>query len=485
MTKLVAKSKEKQASGAPATPPAAQKPPETPHSAPPGVPVTPPVTPPAEPQKLTELLGKALKFTQKPAVTTPPAQPATPPAAPAAPAAPEPPAPPEPPAGKKGTKVKKPAPQVDPVAVATAAATAATETAMRAIHSSAPPAKPAPLDNLSDDDKRDYEVALHLATMDPRYSDAPKIILEHVQRAEDYANRWEAANPGKEFDPKDEAHDEFFATLQRPWTANDFNEAKIDLSAEKKHAKFKQEQEVSLQGLHRDQARMELAPVVDRKFNDVTVELAKAVGDDVHKALTTAGWDALHKTDPVTAQVLATTLNQLHPFVQAAIEIDDARRRIPVDVKGDPAHAHWNTVVSTGEAGLVGQQLEDGRIFAKRADYVRMNPSQQAQHWFLTTDMIIQGAMDYAADQVKMVAKAQKENLKKLGFVRQEEIAAPGGVTPPTPAPVPPTTTPPAPAPDKPVSPTVGAGPKIDDTAGPPKTGEAALMQQISRILQR
>jgi hypothetical protein len=142
-------------------------------------------------------------------------------------------------------------------------------------------------------------------------------------------------------------------------------------------------------------------------------------------------------------------------------------------------------VVSTGEARLVGQQSDDGRMFARRADYVRMNPSQQAAHWYLTTDMIIKGALEYAADQVKIVSQKQKERLKSLGFVRQEPAAAPAGgsVAPQgaanTHAP------PPAPAADKPVSPTVGSGAKIDDTGGAAKSGEAALMQQISGILFR
>lgn len=354
---------------------------------------------------------------------------------------------------------------------------------MRSIQSSATPPKPSPVDNLSDDDRRDYEVATHLASLDTRYADAPKIILDHVARAEDYAARWEAAHPGKEFNASDDEHDDFFSTLQRPWTANDFQEAKTDLAAEKKLKKFKDEQAGSLQGLHRDQAHMELAPAVERKFNETTTELAKAVGDDIHKILTTAGWDGLHKSDPVTAQVLGKTLEQMHPFIEAAIEIDDPRQRVPVDLRNNPAHQHWNNVVSTGEARLTGQQLEDGRVFARRADYVRMTPAQQAAHWYLTTDMIIQGALEYAADQVKIVSQAQKDQLKSLGFVRQDPNGAASGATPPTPAPSAQPALPPAPAAEKPISPTVGSGAKIDDTTVPPKTGEAALMQQISGIL--
>lgn len=484
MSKLVARSREKNAAGTPPTLPAATKPPETPPSTPPATPPATPETPPGEPPKLANLLGKALKFTQKPAPTTPPAAPATPPAAPAAPPA-TPPAAAVPPAEvKKPAKGKKPSPApVDATAMASAAATAATEAAMRAIQSTAPP-KPTPLDNLSDDDRRDYEVAEHLAKIDPRFADAPKIVLDHITRAEEYAARWEAANPGKEFDASSEDHDEFFSTLQRPWSPHDFNEAKIDLAAEKKLAKFREQQDTSLQSIHQDQAHIELAPVVERKFGDVTVQLAKAVGDDVHALLTTKGWEELHKSDPVTAQVLATTLDQMHPFIEAAIEIDDPKLRVKVDIQ-KPAHAQWNNVVSVGEARLVGTQLEDGRIFAKRADYVKMKPAQQANHWYLTTDMIIQGAMDYAAEQVKLVAESQKERLKQLGFTRQAPAAPPAGGTPPTPPPVTPPPNPPAAGAVKPTSPTVGAGPKIGDGGDAPKSSEAALMKQISGILHR
>lgn len=406
-----------------------------------------------------------------------PAQPASPAAAPAAP--------PEPAPAKKAAKGKKTAAPIDATAVASAAATAATEAAVRVIQSTPAQPKAGPSDNLSDEDKRDYEVAAHLASLDPRYADAPKIILDHITRAEDYAARWEAANPGKEFNVNDDEHDDFFATLQRPWTVNDFNEARIDLAAEKKLKKFQDEQQGSMQGLHRDQARMELAPAVDRKFNDATTDLAKAVGDDIHKVLTTEGWDGLHKTDPVTAQVLATTLDQMHPFIQAAIEIDDPRQRVPLDVAKDPAHAQWNRVVTVGEASLTGEQDEQGRIFARRSDYLRMSPAQQATHWYLTTEMIIKGALDYAADQVVTVSKAQKDRLASLGFVRQTPAAAAGAATPPTPAAVPPPAAAAVSAAEKPISPSVGSGAKIDDAGGAAKTGDAALLQKMSDILFR
>jgi hypothetical protein len=276
--------------------------------------------------------------------------------------------------------------------------------------------------------------------------------------------------------------------LQRPWSANDFRQAEIDLAADKKISKFKEEQDTSLGELHQDNARVELAPVVDRKFTEATTTLAKLVGDDIHQTLTSGGWDALHAKDPVTAEVMAATLNLMHPFIEATIQIDDPRGRVRIDLR-NPAHAQWNQAVTVGEASLVGTALEDGRMFAKRADYARMTPAQQSAHWFLSTDMIVQGALDYAAGQVKTVADQRKNRLKSLGYVRQEPgqaAAAPGdGGTQATSSPAPPAPAAIPPNADKPQSPSVGSGAKIDDKGGAPKTSEAALMQQLHGILFR
>lgn len=483
MTQVVNRSRDKHAQDAKKEADGGSKPPEkdpkTPDPAPAG---TTPATP-AEPPKLTDLLGSALRYGSKGAPKPPAPPPAAAPPAAAAPATP----PAEPPAPvKKGAKGKKPA--LDTAAIVTAATTAATEAALRTVGAAAAPAAtPDPLEHLADEDRRDIEIATHLAKMDPRYKDAPQILLGQLQQAEDYASRWEAANPGKMFDPKDEEHNEFYAGMRRPWSDAEFDDARVDLRAERKVEQGRKEQSEAIAGTQADVARMELAPAVDQAFTKATLDVAKLVGDEVHGALTKGGWDELHKADPVLTQVLAETLSQVHPFVEAAIQIDDPRQRIRIDPK-NPAHAQWNHVVNTGEAALVGHRLDDGRVFARRADYARMTPAQQRQHWFLTTDDIIQGALDFAAKQVKATTEATKNRLTSMGFVRQN--GAPAAAAPAAPAPnaTPPAPPAPAPAPaagvEKPVSPTVGGGAKIDDTGGAPKSKEAQLLHLMSQTLR-
>lgn len=486
MSRLVSQSRNKNEAGATATPPAPPKAPETPPPAAPPAP-TPPAPP--EPPRLTDLLQKSLRFGSKGAPKTetpdPAAAPATPPPPAAPPAAPTT-TPPEPPPKPKKPRKVAPAP-IDPAAIVTAATTAATEAAVRAVASTTPPAAK-PQDNLTEEDRHDYEVAEFMAKSDPRYRDAPKIILEQVRTAEEYASRWEAANPGKAFDPKDDEHNEFYERQQRPWSDREFRKAEAKMENAEDNEARDAETNKRMAALEADNARLELGPRIEQSFGEATAEMAKLVGGEIHKTLTTGGWDALHQQDPVTAQVLAGALNEIHPFVEAAIQIDDPRQRIRLE-RNNPVHQQWASVVNTGEARLVGVQSEDGRMFAKRADYVRMKPEQAALHWYLTTEMIIQGAVEYAAEQVKTLSEKHKKRLESLGYVRQTAPpAVPSGGGNGTPATPPPPNPPPMGVPtggEKPVSPTVGSGAKIDDTGGAPRSGETALIKEITNILFR
>lgn len=472
MSQIVARSKAK-AEGKPVDPP---KSPDPAPSEPPKEPSKAGSTPPA---RLNDLIGKALKM-RPTEVQKAPDPPVTPPIpTPEPPATSEPPAEPTASPAKKPTKTKKPAPEIDPVAVAREAATAATEAALRAIPKEPAKATIDPLEGLTDDDKRDYEVAQHLAKLDPRFKDAPEIIISNLKKAESYAEQWEAANPGKQFDPNDDEHDEFFAGIKTPWTQSQFQNAAIDLLAEKKTAKLRDEQNERLRGVEAASARAVLKPIVDQHFSATTIAMAKALGDEVAKTLETEGWNGLAEHDPVLAQVMGATMQQMHPFIEAAVHIDDPR--IGLD-KNDPMHQQWSVVVQQGEAMAQGMRDDQGRLFARRADYARMTPAERARHWYLTTDHIIQGALEFAAEQVQKITESQKQQLEKLGFKR--EVKAKTGTTVTQTKDTTPVVPPAVPA-DKPVSPSVGSGAKIDAQGDAPKTKEAQLMQQISGILFR
>lgn len=377
----------------------------------------------------------------------------------------------------------QPEPAIDHAKLAAEAASNTVRDTVREILKVTPKAEPtekAPKDKLNNEDRYDYDVADHLAKLDPRFKDAPKLILEHVEKSEAYATRWQAANPGKAFDPNDDEHNEFYETLERPWTDQDFRKAEIDMAAEAKMAKVLDVQGEKFQRVEADTARMELAPVVDRKHLEATGALVDLMDDKLKSAAKKGGYEGIFAEDPVAAEVISAAADGLQPFIEAAVQIDDPKQRIRLDPE-NPVHQQWNTVVVEGEARCAGL-IRDGKTFAKRADYAKMTPSQRSRHWFLTTDDIIGGVVDFAASETKRLISEQTGRLKSMGFVRQP-VEKSGTVS--TPHRQDTASNKEKQASDKPASPTAGSGAKIDDTSKPSKSGNGKLTDALAGILFR
>lgn len=348
----------------------------------------------------------------------------------------------------------------------------------------APSARPE--DALKEDDRQEYIIAKYLSDTNPKFKGAEKVVLEHIKKSEDYAARWEAANPGKLFDPDDEEHNSFYEALTKPWSDRDFRDAEIEMKAEQIVERKLKGSQAKLDKLEQESARIELTPTVEKTFQSAAAYLAKSVGEDVHEKITKHGFSKLEEEDPITAQVLAETLGPLQPIIETIIQIDDAKGRFAIDPK-NPLHQKWNEILIDGEAKCAGMKDEQDRMFCTRAQYHQMNQVQRQKHWYLTPDHLVAGVVDYAAKTAASIIKNEKERQKKiaasLGYVPKSAIdgnGASSATTKPgekqTPEKPPETVV-------KPVSPSVGSGAKIDEKGEKPKTGNALLMDAITKTL--
>jgi hypothetical protein len=348
----------------------------------------------------------------------------------------------------------------------------------------APSAKPE--DALKEDDRQEYIIAKYLSDTNPKFKGAEKVVLDHIKKSEEYAARWENANPGKLFDPNDEDHDDFYASLSKPWTDRDFRDAEIEMKAEQIVERKLKGSQAKLDKLEQESARIELTPVVDRVFNSAAATLAKAVGEDVHEKITKQGFSKLEQDDPITAQVLAETLGPLQPIIETIIQIDDAKGRFAIDPK-NPLHQKWNEILLEGESKCAGIKDEQDRLFCTRAAYAQMNQVQRQKHWYLTPDHLVAGVVDYASKTAANIIKAEKERQKRiaesLGYVPKASVAGNGAGASATkaddkvvPEKQPETVV-------KPVSPSVGSGAKIDDKGEKPKTDHSLLMDAFTKTL--
>jgi hypothetical protein len=400
---------------------------------------------------------------------------------------------PEPPKETPKTVVTRrktePAPP-DPMRIASEAAAAAVKEAVGAMSQrggAAQLSSEVPGDQLPEDYKHDFQVAKHLASTNPKYKDAPQAVLNEFTRTEQYARQWEQQNPGKAFDANSDDHDDFYATLSRPWNDHEFRTAEIEIAAERIAERKSGESDAKLKQLEEQNARHELSQVVGQTVNVVAVALARAVDEAAHDVIMKQGYNKLEEADPLTAEELVRTLNVLSPRIETAIQLDDPKGRIPFDPKRNPAHQQWLQFLFEKEEQFAGQKDQKDRLFATRNEYAKLSEAQRSRRWYLTADHLVSEMVVDASESAKQNIEQERERMKKmaakLGYVpaEQKNGEPAKSVAPTEPKPKAPET--PSPDVTKPVSPSVGGGAKIDTQGEPKKTATQNLLAVTGNIL--
>lgn len=427
------------------------------------------VTEPEKPNtQLGELISKTLGFRTKPKEKPVPAP------------APETPAPEKP---KTIVGKRKQAPAApDAVSIATAAATAA----VKAVTAQPSPKTATPAvegESLKDEDRHEYEVAKYLGSINPKYKGAEKVVLEHVRKAEAYAERWEKENQGKTFDPDDDEHNEFYAALEKPWSDHEFRMAENEIAAERVASRKEKGSQAKIEELTQGTARMELKPVVVQTFNNVAAELAKAVG--AFEKISKSSFDKFMDEDPITAEAIARNLQPMQALVETIIEIDDPKGRIPLD-QSNPNHVAWLNLLAEKEQQYAGVKDDSGKLFATRSEYHSLTPSERRGRFYLTADHLVAELVADATETVKSEVENEKKRQEKIarsmGFVKATKDT-PGAsdtvVTNGTSEIKDGTATPPS----KPVSPSDNGSPRIDTPASEYRDASAKALAATAGIL--
>jgi len=386
---------------------------------------------------------------------------------------------------------KKPEPiTVDPMRIAGEAAAAAVKEAVGAMTprgAASQPAAETPADQLPDEYRHDYEVARHLSATNPKYKGAEQAVLNEFARTEDYARRWEEQNQGKAFDPNSEDHDEFYATLGRPWNEHEFRTAEIEIAAERIAARKSGESDVKLKQLEEENAKHQLSQLVGQTVNVVAVALARAVDETAHDVIMKQGYNKLEEADPLTAEELVRTLDVLSPRIETAIQLDDPKGRILFDPKRNPEHQQWLQFLFEKEEQFSGQKDEQGKLFATRNEYAKLSEAQRSRRWYLTADHLVSEMVVDAAASAKQNIERERERMKRmaarLGYVPAEQKnGEPAKSVAPT-EPKAKVTETPSTEPAKPVSPSVGGGAKIDTQGERKMTKFDDVWEKTGKIL--
>lgn len=381
---------------------------------------------------------------------------------PPAPAAPEPPAPTEPaaPADEPPAEPSAPASTEDVIqrtASVTAQAVAA-EIRKTTPPSPEPAPAPQPEFEMNPEDQEIYRVLCFLENGDSKFAGKPAAFLEYLKKNYEYQDKWLADHEGKEFNPEDSEHDEWFAANPHPVDQKEIESGKIDMQVEEK---FQSRIQPQLQKMEAEKAWKENAPMVATNVGkrlsslvgQVDPELQKLFVDDKGNPVINAETIAkMEEKDPIAKDVLDRMLaNDVGPMILELEKSAVPGANFKLQPDKFPVHAAIDSYRLQAEKDMakapVEVRVQDGREWKSIADFTKLQQEAvrsgtkaekaakigelNAKYWTLSVDDVEELIIDDFAQRAK-------KEIDRQNNLAAKKYGRPGTPAPPTPAPAPP-----------------------------------------------
>ncbi len=319
------------------------------------------------------------------------------------------------------------------------AAAAASEAATRAVSKalSKPEEKPAtkPVeDSLTPAERKQFNIYQELEAWKPEaYKGVTAKYLGSLKEIQDYVKTWAKENPGVQFDPNDEQHNEFFERIEPPVDEDDWDDAKANIRAREISSQAVKPLNDKLQAMEQERARNMMEPVLQQKalqgVHMLLNEFDPALAVEIAKP---EGVKELQEKDPITAGILNHVAGIVSSLVSEIVRLHDPNAGIPFNAS-NPAHKEIADFILSQEARIAKlpreDQLRDGKRFIGRFDYRSLPPEQKDSYWFLDQDDITYLLAQKYAIQAKKIREEAvtkfNETAEKLGY-KKLDGAKPG-----------------------------------------------------------
>lgn len=232
---------------------------------------------------------------------------------------------------------------------------------------------------------------------------------------EQYRKQWMADNPGKPFKKDSEEHDEWFAENDPLVKVQDdqWDDAR-DLRATKRATDIAQRTtQRAFDEQNQRQAVERSAGETRTALDEIAIDTISGLSPELAEKAKDPSKLQLNEEDPVAEHVLLQSINRYAPAVRGVIEIFGGVPYDPVN----PTHKAVNDIGVELEDQLakmpVKGALRGNLQFSKISDYSRMPASEQAKHWTIGKQDIL--------NYVKILSKKQSTDLynqltkRKLG----------------------------------------------------------------------
>lgn len=376
-------------------------------------------------------------------------------------------------------RVKKP--ELDPTQLIEASASAGARAAVEAIKATQPPpsatetpAIVAPEDfakALPDEWAEDADTYLEMARLQPdKYGDLPKRLVAYSKAEEGYIRKWQRDHPGEEFDPESADHADFYETNTPDINPRDFKQAERSIVKRQAIAEVQQEFQPEIEELRSAKRSQAVQPIMHRESMETLGEILGAINKDYAKLIEKPEKiSELAQSDQLGAEVATQVADATIPLVQTVIALHSG---VAAYDERNPVHNQVFRLILDAEdkiaaMGHADQVDQKGRLFARREDYLKMSKAEQARHWFLGQDEMLEILKGQARNRAGNLYKAQQTRLeawaKAHGYAKPDVTNAARATQP-----------------AKPTETTPAAAPAAATPAAPSVTGRAAAASEAT-----
>ncbi len=241
---------------------------------------------------------------------------------------------------------------------------------------------------------------------DDRFKGITRQVVEFKRKGgleDQYAKQWRKENPGKEYDPEDEEHTDFYQENDPTARHDDMEEvleqAKEALIERRVTEKIKKQIEPKLEEQEQARRRQEIEPRIEQESNESIRSAAAAISEDLSKTLVEKGGAGVLEEDPIAAQVIDDVLPKYLPVQEEAVRIFSNLSTITPGKLSRTQEQVIDTINELQDVILNDQQHQVRQVrtprglvsqrFVPMAEYHKLSKDAQARAWTIGGEDVV------------------------------------------------------------------------------------------------
>jgi hypothetical protein len=243
------------------------------------------------------------------------------------------------------------------------------------------------LKSLSTKDKKNFEIITKMSELSESYKELPQQFIEFQKAKKQYADDYKKEH-GENINWDDEEHVSWIGENQPQFDEEDFVDARIELRAD---AVASKRMEKLQEKLNETEKRATEGTLRERMTETAKAEISaftEAFVPESEWDLTTAeGRKAAAEDDPVLGGIASRWAEVMEQAAEKLIRLYDGGGLWKASMS-DPVDRYLATLAQNWEKALAEQDPEttvnkDGKHFATRAEFRKMTPEDQENHWII------------------------------------------------------------------------------------------------------